>query len=394
MSNNIHWPLMKNNITRGDLDALIKYLEQEDPKLTHGPIVREFEAAWSEWLGVKHSVMLNSGASANDLTMLAIRELRGIGEVIVPGLTWVSDVASVIHAGHTPVFVDIDQRSLGMDTSAVLRAITSRTKAVFLTHVLGFDGLDDELVRELKHREILLIEDVCESHGATHNGQKLGTFGWASNFSFYYAHHMTTIEGGMVSTNDSDLYETLRMMRSHGMVRESSKENIKLEYANKYPDLNPDFIFAFPAHNMRPTEIGGILGLSQLKRLDTNVENRRDNFDKFLSILDPNVFQTDFKTEGNSNYAFTLILKNANFQERDRIEMSLKRHGIEFRRGLAGGGNQLRQPYLRRFGKFPLPESLPLVDHVHHFGWYFGNYPEIDEGIYQTLSNALKDLTK
>lgn len=394
MPNKILWPLMKNNITRSDLDALIKHLQQEDPKLTHGPIVREFETAWSEWLGVKHSVMLNSGASANDLTMLALRELRGIGEVIVPGLTWVSDIASVFHAGHTPVFVDIDRRTLGMDTSEVLKAITSKTKAVFLTHVLGFDGLDDELVRELKDRDILLIEDVCESHGAMHNGQKLGTFGWASNFSFYYAHHMTTIEGGMVSTNDSNLYETLRMMRSHGMVRESSQDNTRAEYANTYPDLNPDFIFAFPAHNMRPTEIGGILGLSQLKRLDMIVEKRSKNFEKFLSLLDPDVFQTDFKTEGNSNYAFTLILRNADFQVRDRVEMSLKKHGIEFRRGLAGGGNQLRQPYLRRLEKFPTPESLPSVDHVHHFGWYFGNYPDIDQEIYQTLSNALKDFSQ
>ena len=392
MLNNIVWPLMKNNVTRSDLDEVIEYLRQDDPKLTNGPKVKAFESAWSEWLGVDYSVMLNSGASANDLTMLALRELRGIGEVIVPGLTWVSDVASVLHAGHTPIFVDIDPCSLAMDTSAVLKAITPKTKAIFLTHVLGFDGLTDELIQELSTRRIPLIEDMCESHGATHNGQKLGSFGWASNFSFYYAHHMTTIEGGIVSTNDLELYEMLRMMRSHGMVRESSREDTRREFATKYPDLNPDFIFSVPAHNMRPNEINGILGLAQLKRLDSIVEKRRDNFRKFLTVLDPGVFQTDFKTEGNSNYAFTLVLKKPDFVLRDKVELALHRFGIEFRRGLAGGGNQLRQPYLRRLADSPAPESLPVVDHVHHFGWYIGNYPDINDGIYDAIIAALKGL--
>jgi len=383
---------MKNNITRSDLDAVIEYLQEDDPKLTHGPNVKAFEEAWSNWLGVDYSVMLNSGASANDLTMLALAELQGTGEVIVPGLTWVSDVASILHAGHTPVFVDIDPRTLGMDTSAVLNLINPNTKAVFLTHILGFDGLDDELVEELSKRKIPLIEDMCESHGATHNGQKLGSFGWASNFSFYYAHHMTTIEGGMVSTNDFELYEVLRMMRSHGMVRESSREETRRQFATKHPDLNPDFIFSFPAHNMRPNEINGILGLAQLRRLDSNNEKRRENFRKFLSILNPEFFQTDFKIEGNSNYAFTLVLKEPDFRLRDKVELALHQHGIEFRRGLSGGGNQLRQPYLRRLANSPRPESLPVVDHVHHFGWYMGNYPDIEDSFFDAFSEALQDL--
>lgn len=390
MPNSIKWPLMKNNVARSDLDAVIEHLRQDDPKLTHGPKVRTFEEAWSQWLGVKYSVMLNSGASANDLTMLALRELRGMGEVIVPGLTWVSDVASILHANLTPIFVDINRQTLGMDTQAVLKAITPDTKAVFLTHVLGFDGLDDELLDELANRNIPLIEDMCESHGATHNGQKLGSFGWASNFSFYYAHHMTTIEGGMVSTNDIELYEILRMMRSHGMVREASRPETRDKYSAMYPDLNPDFIFSMPAYNMRPNELNGILGLAQLKRLDSNIEKRQKNFKRFISILDPNVFQTEFHTEGNSNYAFTLILNKPDFQVRNSVESALNQHGIEFRRGLSGGGNQLRQPYLRRLPNSPVPESLPVVDHVHHFGWYIGNYPEIDEGIYKAISNALE----
>lgn len=190
----IFWPLMKNNITREDLQEVIKHLGQDDPILTNGPKVKEFEELWSKWLGVNFSVMVNSGSSANDLTMIALREIYGSGEVIVPPLAWVSDVASVINAGLNPKFADINMRSLAMDTDSILNAITSKTKAVFLTHVLGLDGITDKLISELKSLKIPLIEDVCESHGATHNNSKLGTFGWASNFSFYYAHHLTTIE--------------------------------------------------------------------------------------------------------------------------------------------------------------------------------------------------------
>ena len=188
------FPLMRNNILREDLDAVIEHLKQDDPILTHGANVRAFEAEWSEWLGVKYSVFVNSGASANLLTMaiLKIRHPEG-GEVITPPLAWVSDVASVLQNGFTPVFADIDPRTLAMDSAQILSKITDRTRAVFLTHVQGFDGLTDELIDELKRRNIPLIEDVCESHGATHNGKRLGSLGWISNFSYYYAHHISTI---------------------------------------------------------------------------------------------------------------------------------------------------------------------------------------------------------
>jgi CDP-6-deoxy-D-xylo-4-hexulose-3-dehydrase len=219
---------------------------------------------------------------------MALKEIYGSGEVIVPPLTWVSDISSVIRAGHVPVFVDINPNSLAMNSDSILRAITPRTKAVFLTHVLGLDGLTDDLLNELSSQKILLIEDVCESHGATHNGRKLGTFGWASNFSFYFAHHITTIEGGMISTNDSRVYDVLRMMRSHGLVREADSETTRKEYNLSYPDLNSEFIFAYASHNMRSTEINAVLGISQLKRLDNYIDQRRVNFEIFLSNINDN----------------------------------------------------------------------------------------------------------
>jgi CDP-6-deoxy-D-xylo-4-hexulose-3-dehydrase len=389
---NISWPLMYNNITRTDLEKVIEYLSQDNPKLTHGPLVMQFEREWSEWLGVKHSVMVNSGSSANDLTMIALRETYGPGEVIVPPLTWVSDISSVLRADLKPVFVDIDPHSLAMDSKRIIEAITPNTRAVFLTHVLGYNGLTEELLKELKTRNIPLIEDVCESHGATHNNKKVGSFGWASNFSFYYAHHMTTIEGGMISTDDADLYDKLRMLRSHGMVRESLNSETKKNYIENYPDLNPDFIFAFPSHNMRSTELNALIGLEQLKRLDINNLARTKNLEQFLATLDPNVFQTEFKVEGSSNYAFTLVLREPDFALRDKVEDLLKEAGIEFRRGLSGGGNQLRQPYLQSQSGLPSPESMKVTDHVHHYAWYVGNYPELKQSQIELLGQVLRKI--
>lgn len=372
------FPLMRNNIAREDLDALIEHLKTDDPILTNGPNVRAFEQEWNEWLGTKYSVFVNSGASANLLT-LAILKLRhpAGGEVIVPPLTWISDVASVLQNGFTPVFVDIDPTTLAMDSSKIIDALTDRTRAVFMTHVQGFDGLTDELLSHLERANIPLIEDVCESHGATHHGKKLGSFGWISNFSYYYAHHMTTIEGGMICTNDPNAYQAARMLRSHGMVRESNDQAVKDAYLRDHPDLNPDFIFAHAAYNVRNTEIGGILGRRQLPRLDGNVERRTANFLHFLSRINPEKFRTNFKIEGSSNYAFNLVLQHPDMDFAERLMTTLRKSGIEFRRGSAGGGNQLRQPYLKSVVPHEHYKRFPETDHIHFFGFYIGNFPDL-----------------
>jgi CDP-4-dehydro-6-deoxyglucose reductase, E1 len=383
-------PLMESNITAEDRQAVIDFL-QGDPILTQSANVRAFEKEWSEWLGVRHSVFVNSGASANFITMAALRHLYGPGEVIVPTLTWVSDISSVLAAGHTPVFMDVDPRTLAMDSAQVLASLNNQTRAVFLTHCQGFDGLDDAVLQELEQRKIPLIEDVCESHGATHHGQKAGSFGLASNFSFYFAHHMSTIEGGMVCTDDENLYQTARMLRSHGMVREADNPAFRDEWEEANPDLNPKFIFAYPSGNYRSSEINAVIGRSQLKRLDANNRKRTENFTLFLSLLNPDRFWTDFQVEGSVNYAFNLILKQPDVAFRDRLVAAMDANGIEHRRGSAGGGNQLRQPYLK--GIAPTKEDLPLlfprVDHIHFFGFYIGNYPTLDEARIRRLCKIL-----
>jgi CDP-6-deoxy-D-xylo-4-hexulose-3-dehydrase len=388
----LDWPLMKNNISREDLDEVVDFLRQDEPILTQSANVRTFEREWSDWLGVKHSVFVNSGSSANLVTLAALKELHGGGEIIVPPLTWVSDIAAVLHCGFEPVFVDIDPRTLGMDNEQVISRLTPRTRAVFLTHILGYNALSQRLLDELALRKVPLIEDVCESHGATFAGRKLGSIGWGSNFSFYYAHHLSTIEGGMVSTDDADLYEIVRMMRSHGMVRELDDRGRKEEFWEYYPDLNPDFIFAFPAWNVRSTEINAVLGRAQLKRLDENNRKRTENLNLFLNNLDPDVYRTDFAVEGSSNYAFTLVLKEPDVALRDQVMTTLRLHRVEFRRGTSGGGNQLRQPYLRKLLGQEEWKNYPNTDHVHFFGFYIGNYPSLERDKILRLCNLLNAL--
>jgi CDP-6-deoxy-D-xylo-4-hexulose-3-dehydrase len=388
-----NWPLMENNISKADLAGVADFLRQDDPILTQSSQVQAFEAEWSAWLGVRYSVFVNSGSSANLLTISALREHCGLGEIIVPTLTWVSDIASVIQCGFEPVFVDIDRRTFGMDNQQVIGKLSARTKAVFLTHVLGYNGLSQGLLDELSRRGIPLIEDVCESHGATFAGRKLGTIGLMSNFSFYYAHHMTTIEGGVISTNDASLYETLRMLRSHGMVREAVSEELKQSYIERYPDLSPDFIFVLPAYNVRSTEINAVMGRLQLKRLDDNNQHRSTNLEIFLENLDPTKYQTDFNTAGSCNYAFTLVLKHPDPVFCNKVTTALREHGVEYRRGGSGGGNQLRQPYLRRLLGEPDLSQFPNVDHVHFYGFYIGNYPGLEREKILGLCSLLNGIT-
>lgn len=382
-------PLMRNNIVRDDLDRVIEYLSKTDPRLTQGANVRAFEEEWSKWLGVKYSVFVNSGSSANLMSMSIIKNLYGDGEVIVPPITWVSDIVAVLHNQMTPIFVDINPCHLGMDSDSIIDSLTEKTKCVFLTHVQGFNGLTRRLLDELERRGIPLVEDVCESHGATFDGRRLGSYGFISNFSFYYAHHLSTIEGGMVCTNNDDVYQMLRMYRSHGMVREIENEAIRDNYASEFPDLNPDFIFAYPGFNFRNNEIGAIIGRNQLRRLDNDVLKRSANHNLFISNLDSKRFRTNFLLEGSSNYAFNVILNEPDIGLRDRLEAAMKQSNIEYRRGSAGGGNQVRQPYLRTIVDAGDWLKYPEAEHIHFFGWYVGNYPDLSEDEIRRLCRVL-----
>lgn len=288
-----------------------------------------------------------------------------------------SDINSVIMNNFKPVFVDINLNNLSMNTDEVIKKINKKTLAVFVTHAQGFNGIDNKLLKILKKKKIVLIEDVCESHGAKFRGKKLGTFGEISNFSFYYAHHMTTIEGGMICTNNRKIYELSKILRSHGMAREAKNKAFELKTVKKYKKLSPQFIFLYPTLNFRNNEIGAVIGINQLKKLNSNNNKRTVNFKYFLKSLDNKKYFKDYLIEGSSNYAFPIVLKTKSIKKRDIFEKALNSAKIEFRRGNAGGGNQLKQPYLKNYIKNINVKKFKVVDHVHDFGYYIGNYPTL-----------------
>tara|TARA_Y100000590_G_scaffold459143_1_gene615486 strand:- start:565 stop:1749 length:1185 start_codon:yes stop_codon:yes gene_type:complete len=370
-------PLMHDNFTSSDINAAVKLLKNKKKTFTQSENVKKFEKKWSKWLGVKYSVFVNSGSSANLLTMNILRILKGYGEVIVPTLTWVSDISSVLQNNLKPVFVDINPKNLCMSENDIFSKINKKTIAVFLSHIQGFNGLTSKMLNFLKRKNVMLIEDVCESHGATFKNKKLGTFGKISNFSFYYAHHMSTIEGGMVCTNDKKIFQLARMLRSHGMAREIGDKNLEKKIIRENKKLSPKFIFLHPAYNFRNNEIGAVIGLNQLKSLNYNNKIRVRNFNTFIKYLDSEKYRVDFNFKGNSNYAFPLILKKASLKNRGKLEFILNKNKIEFRRGNAGGGNQLRQPYIRKYIKKVNFKKFKEVDHVHFYGYYIGNYPTL-----------------
>jgi len=385
------WPLINDNISQSDREVLADFILNSN-RFTNGPKVKEFEKKWSEWLGVKHTVFVNSGASANYMMASIVKELKGVGEVIVPPLGWVSDISPLVNLGMTPVFVDIELNNLALSIEKVEKAISANTKAIILVHALGFNGINSELIKVAKKNDLFLIEDCCESHGATFDGKKVGSIGDMSNFSFYFGHHITTIEGGVVCTDDDEIYEYAKLFRSHGMTREAS-DDFKQKYIKKYPDLNPLFTFAVPGYNMRNTEINAVLGIEQLKRLNLHIERRTENLKTWLDNLDSDKYFVNYDMKGSSNFALPLIMIKKDKGLFKRVCKLLYNNKVEFRIGTAGGGNQVRQPYLKE-GKYDyyIFQSLKNADHVHFYGLYVGNHTELTSQQILSLCERLNNV--
>ena len=384
--NKFKWPLINDNITQSDKQVLADFIINSN-RFTNGPKVKSFEQEWSEWLGVKYSVMVGSGASSNYITTAIVRELKGqLGEIIVPPIGWVSDISSVINTGFTPVFVDVDLDTMAISYENIKSAINENTKAIVLVHALGFNGINDKIIELANEYNLLLIEDCCEAHGAVYGDSKVGTFGDMSCFSFYFGHHMTTIEGGMICTDSREIYELARMFRSHGMTREASQETHQ-KYAKD--DVNPLFTFAVAGYNMRSSEINAVLGLTQLPRLNNTIDLRCKNLNVWLNNLDSSLYFTDFKMDGNSNFALPLILKDNS--KMSKVCSILQSEKVEYRLGTAGGGNQARQPYLEKFNH-KIIGNLKNSNYIHDNGLYIGNHTEVGDNKIVNLCKILNNV--
>ena len=273
--------LVKDTIDVDDINKLIDWLKT-NPKLTKGELTTEFEKLWSKWLGCKYSVFVNSGSSAN---LAAIYSLILSGKlknnkIIVPAVSWVTTVTPAIHLGLNPIMCDCDIDNLGLNINHLKKLIKEENPAaIILVHVLGFPNHMSEIVELCEENNILLIEDTCESIGSKYNNKHLGTFGDLSTFSFYFGHHMSTIEGGMISTDDEELYYILLSIRSHGWDRDLPTHKQK-ELREKYKinDFKSLYTFYYPGFNFRATDLQAFIGIRQMAKLNEIVESRNKNY--------------------------------------------------------------------------------------------------------------------
>ena len=379
---------MKNCITEDDKRAMVDFISSTD-RFTNGPKVREFEREWSEWLGCKYSLFVSSGSAANLLLVSAIKEkysLKRGDKVLVPAMTWVTNVSPIIQLGLEPVFCDVDVDNFGFDLTH-LQHITQKhpdIKAVFVTHLFGIPA-DIDAYRQILP-DAIYIEDVCESHGAVYKGKKTGTLSEGSTFSFYFGHHMTTIEGGFVCTDDVELYNIMKMKRSHGMAREALPEKYE-EYKFQYSDVDPKFLFVTDGFNLRSMELNAVLGMSQIKRLDACVERRREIYDRFLNMIARYEIFNIPAQEGNSSFCLPFICKTVEIK--NKLEKYLQERGVETRPLCSG--NLLRQPFLKGYSLDI--QTVANVDFLHENGFFIGNNHLITNDEIDRLEEILEEFS-
>ena len=359
--------LVKDTIDGDDIKKLISWLET-NPRLTKGELNVKFEKEWSEWLGKKYSVFVNSGSSANLAALYSLLlsgKLRN-NKIVVPAVSWVTTVTPAVQFGMEPIMCECDEDNLGLNIEHLKQIIKEHDpSSIILVHVLGFPNHMNEIVELCKEHDIRLIEDTCESIGSEYEGKKLGTFGDLSTFSFYFGHHMSTIEGGMISTDDEELYHILLSIRSHGWDRDLPKSK-QIELREKYNigDFRSLYTFYYPGFNLRATDLQAFIGLEQLKKLDLIVKNRNLNYQKYHEGIKNNEWKINPpKDSFISNFSYPVITKNI----KELVE-KLTENNVECRPLICGSINE--HPFwYERYGK----QYLPISKKVHEYGLYLPN---------------------
>lgn len=333
-----------------EIEAMVAQMRTTN--VTMGPKVREFENQCASYFSSEHALMCNSGSSANLLAIAALsnpiwpNHLKAGDEVVVPALSWATTVWPIIQHGLVPVFVDCDLQTYNFDYTALEAAITDKTRAIMLVHVYG-NPCDMDIIMGLAQKHNLyVIEDTCESMGATFKGKSVGSFGDIGTMSLYYSHHITTFEGGLCFSSNHKLIDLMRVLRAHGWSRESDFHE---EYKTMYPEIDPRFIFINTGYNLRPTEVQAVMGMIQLPKLEEIIEVRRWRHEgqrEYLSKYS-DFFRFQQEQEGGeaSWFGFGVVLKElCPFALKD-ITSYLQAKGIETRPIIAG--NMARHPALK-----------------------------------------------
>lgn len=379
-------PLVKDTISQEELMALSDWL-RTFPRLTKGELTVEFEEKWSSWQGCKYSVFVNSGSSANLLMFYALLLSGRLKnkKVIVPAVSWVTTVAPVIQFGLEPIVCDCDPVTLGLDTDHLSKLVDEHDPAaIILVHVLGFPNKMDEIMAICNERDIVLLEDSCESLGSEYRAIRTGNFGLMSSFSLYFGHHLSTIEGGMVCTNDLEMKDLLVSLRSHGWDRDLPNAKQK-ELRAKYgiDDFRAFYTFYHPGFNVRSTDLQAFLGLGQLRKADSVVESRNRNFLHYDAAIKDYQYKVR-QREGTlvSNFCYPLIT-----DRRDEVVNALTEAGVDSRPLVCG--SIARHPFwYERYGH----AELPFADIVHDNGMYIPNNHEMTDAEVEYVADVVNSV--
>ena len=367
--------LVNDTINKGDVSRLIEWL-QTNPRLTKGPVTLEYEKKWAEWLGVKYAVFVNSGSSANLLMLHALledhRELRN-NKIVIPNLCWVTDLTPALQLDYEPILCDCNLDNLSLDLEKLETIFKTENPAVvLLVSLLGLSPDMDAIAALCQKYGVLLLEDCCESMGTRYKDKMLGTFGKMSPFSTYFGHHISTIEGGMVCTDDEDLYDILVSTRSHGWSRDWSLEKQK-EEQQRYgiSDFNNLYTFYHVGMNVRSTDLQAFIGLGQLDKIEEIFENRNDNFKLYQKKLLKNRWMVKETPESfTSNFAYPII-----HPKRDIIVKKLMEAQVEVRPLVCGAMN--KQPFYKKDTE--TLEEFNNCDLVYEQGFYLPNNPSLTD---------------
>jgi len=362
--------LCSDIIDKNDIENLIGWLKTI-PKLTKGQKTLSFEKRFASIIGCKHAVFCNSGSSANLLATSALIQsgLMGNNKIVVPQVSWSTTVFPAMQLGLSPIMCDCDPLNLGIDVDNFLEIIEKeKPSALILVHVLGFDSSIQKIKDICEQSDILLIEDTCESLGSVVGGKMLGSYGLASTFSFYFGHHISTIEGGMVCTNDGYLAEVLKMIRSHGWDRDIDEE-AKQKYRSKYnvKEFESLYKFYYQGFNLRSTDLQAFIGLNQITKIKQIASTRHENFSKYLELIDNKFWKPVLNQEVVSNMGYPLILSN-----RERVYQELKNNNIESR-PLVSGGMGTQPAWSKTYGESRMKNSTIVNDK----GMYVPNHGDL-----------------
>mgnify|MGYP001290996847 FL=1 len=363
--------LVKDTIDSQDIDRLVDWLKTY-PKLTKGQVTIDLEKKFSNWLGRKYSVFVNSGSSANLLLLYSLKEGGYLenNKIVVPAISWATDLAPVIQLGLDPLLCDCNLEDLSVDLAHLEQIFQKeQPSALLFVSVLGLVPNIKKLQQLCSDYNVILLEDTCESMGCEHEEKKLGTFGLASTFSTYFGHHISTIEGGFISTDDKDLYELLVSMRSHGWDRDLSRETqLSLRKDWDVPDFNALYTFYYSGFNFRSTDLQAYIGLTQIDKLDDWGEKRESNFKTYQELID-NEFWMPYERPNTfvSNFAYPVVSPN-----RDKIVLDLQKNNIEVRPMISGSMGT--QPfYIKSYGRLEL-KNATIID---KYGFYIPNHPKL-----------------